>query len=33
MNKSVIVSIIIAAVVIGGLLSYSTTTNIPEEVK
>ena len=33
MNKSVIVSIIIAAVVISGLLAYFTTTNIPEEPK
>ena len=33
MNKSVIVSIIIAAVVISGLLAYFTTTNIPEETK
>ena len=33
MNKSVIVSIIIAAVVIGGLLSYFISTNIPKEVK
>ena len=31
MNKSVIVSVIIAAVVIGGLLAYFTTTNILEE--
>ena len=31
MNKSVIVSIIIAVVLIGGLLAYFTSTNIPEE--
>jgi len=30
MNKSVIISVIIAAVVIGGLLAYSTSTNISE---
>ena len=31
MNKSVIISVIIAAVVIGGLLAHFTSTNIPEE--
>jgi len=30
MNKSVIISVIIAAVVIGGLAAYSTSTNITE---
>ena len=34
MSKSVIVSIIIiAAVVIGGLLAYFISTNIPKEAK
>ncbi len=30
MNKSVIISVVIAVVVIGGLLTYSTSTNVSE---